>query len=156
MAFWSALREFGLANPKSVDCINTVSAKRGVGRTTMAQGHTFAIPPELRQLLESNLAHARSTYGQIVDMLAQGSGLLAKAMPTSEMAAALEAIQQRIIQFAKQNADAYFTFAGELTRANDIQELLAIQNRYAAAQMHALTNQAQEMARLIAETTQRI
>ena len=38
-------------------------------------------------------------------------------MPTSEMASGLEAIQQRTIQFAKQNADAYFSFAGELAKA---------------------------------------
>ena len=77
-------------------------------------------------------------------------------MPTSEMASGLEAIQQRTIQFAKQNADAYFSFAGELAKANDIQEILAIQNRYAMTQMQAFAHQAQELARLIAEATQRI
>ncbi len=122
----------------------------------MTQGQPFAIPPQWRQLWESNLDHTRSAYGQFVDVLAQASGLLARAMPTSEMASGVEAIQQRIIQFAKQNADAYFTFAGELAKANDIQEWLAIQNRYAVAQMQTLTQQAQELARLIAETTQRI
>ena len=77
-------------------------------------------------------------------------------MPTGEMAAGLETIQQRMIQFAKQNADAYFTFASELAEANDIQELLAIQHRYMTTQMQAFTNQAQEIARMIAEATQRI
>jgi hypothetical protein len=122
----------------------------------ITQGQPFAIPLELRQLWESNLEQVRSAYGQFIDMLAEASGLLAKAIPTSEMAGGVETIQQRIIQFAKQNADAYFNFAGELTKANDIQHLLAIQNRYATTQMQALTNQAQEIARLIAETTQRI
>jgi hypothetical protein len=98
----------------------------------MMQGPPFAVPPQWRQLWESNLDHARSAYGQFIDMLAQTSGVLAKAMPTSEMASGLEAIQQRTVQFAKQNADRYFSFAGELAKAKDIQELLAIQNRYAA------------------------
>ena len=122
----------------------------------MAQGQPFAIPPELRQVWESNLDHARTAYGQLVEVLARVSGLVAKAMPTSEMAAGLEAIQQRAIQFAKQNADAYFAFAHELAKASDIQELIAIQNRYAATQMQAFTNQAQEVARLMAEAAQRI
>jgi hypothetical protein len=122
----------------------------------MAQDQPFAIPSQLRQLWESNLDHARSAYGQFVDMLAQASGVLARTMPTSEMASGLEAIQQRTIQFAKQNADAYFSFAGELAKANDIQEILAIQNRYAMTQMQAFAHQAQELARLIAEATQRI
>jgi len=122
----------------------------------MAQDQPFAIPSQLRQLWESNLDHARSAYGQYVDMLAQASEVLARTMPTSEMASGLEAIQQRTIQFAKQNADAYFSFAGELGKANDIQEILAIQNRYAMTQMQAFAHQAQELARLIAEATQRI
>jgi hypothetical protein len=122
----------------------------------LAQDQPFAIPSQLRQLWESNLDHARSAYGQFVDMLAQASGVLARTMPTSEMASGLEAIQQRTIQFAKQNADAYFSFAGELAKANDIQEILAIQNRYAMTQMQAFAHQAQELARLIAEATQRI
>jgi len=122
----------------------------------LAQDQPFAIPSQLRQLWESNLDHARSAYGQFVDMLAQASGVLARTMPTSEMASGLEAIQQRTIQFAKQNADAYFSFAGELAKANDIEEILAIQNRYAMTQMQAFAHQAQELARLIAEATQRI
>ena len=122
----------------------------------MAQDQPFAIPSQLRQLWESNLDHARSAYGQFIDMLAQASGVLARTMPTSEMASGLEAIQQRTIQFAKQNADAYFSFAGELAKANDIQAILAIQNRYAMTQMQAFAHQAQELARLIAEATQRI
>jgi len=122
----------------------------------MAQDQPFEIPQQVRQLWESNLDHARSAYGQFVDMLAQASGVLARTMPTSEMASGLEAIQQRTIQFAKQNADAYFSFAGELAKANDIQEILAIQNRYAMTQMQAFAHQAQELARLIAEATQRI
>ena len=122
----------------------------------MAQGQPFAIPPGLCQVWESNLDHARTAYGQFIEVLARASGLVAQAMPTSEMAAGLEAIQQRTIQFAKQNADAYFAFAHELAKASDIQELIAIQNRYATTQMQAFTNQAQELARLMAEAAQRI
>jgi len=123
---------------------------------TIMQGHPFSIPPELRQLLESNIENARSAYGQLVDTLAQVGGLLAKTMPTSEMTAGLEEIQQRIIHFTKQNADAYFNFARELAKASDLQELLAIQTRYTTTQMQAFTNQAQEIVRLIAEATLRI
>ena len=124
--------------------------------TTMAQPHPFAIPLELRQLWASNLDQGRSTYRQFFDILAQASGLSAKAMPTGDMAAGLQTIQTRIIQFAMQNADAYFLFAAEIAEANDIQELLAIQHRYMTTQMQAITSQAQEIARVIAVATQRM
>ena len=61
------------------------------------------------------------------------------------------------VQFATQrNADAYFSFLDDLTKANDLQEALALQNRYVQTQMQLFTVQAQELGRLIAEATQRI
>ena len=122
----------------------------------MAPGQPFAIPHQLRQLWESNLEQARSAYGQFVDMIARASTMLTGVMPTSEMASGFEDIQQQTVQFAKQNADAYFSFVHDLATSNDLGEALAIQNRYAQTQMQLLTRQAQELGRLMAEVTQRI
>ena len=122
----------------------------------MTDGRPFAIPAQLRRLWKSNLQQARLAYDQFVDMMARASALLTGVMPTSEMASGFEEIQQRTVQFAKQNADAYFSFVDDLANANDLQEALAIQNRYVQTQMQLLTVQAQELGRLMAEATQRI
>jgi phasin len=122
----------------------------------MLEGRPFAIPDQLRRLWESNLEQARLAYGQFVDMIARANALLTGVMPTSEAASGYEEIQQRTVQFAKQNADAYFSFVDDLTKANDLQEAFTIQNRYVQTQMQLFTVQAQELGRLIAEATQRI
>ncbi len=122
----------------------------------MAEGQPFAIPDQLRRLWKSNLEQARLAYGQFVEMMAQASALLTGVIPTSEMASGFEEIQHRTVQFAKQNGDAYFSFVDDLAKANDLQEALAIQNRYVQTQMQLLTVQAQELGRLMAEATQRI
>ena len=122
----------------------------------MADGRPFAIPAQFRRLWKSNLQQARLAYDQFVDMMARASVLLTRVMPTSEMASGFEEIQQRTVQFAKQNADAYFSFVDDLAKADDLQEALAIQNRYVQTQMQLLTVQAQELGRLMAEATQRI
>lgn len=122
----------------------------------MLEGRPFAIPDQLRRLWESNLEQARLVYGQFVDMIARANALLTGVMPTSEAASGFEEIQQRTVQFAKQNGDAYFSFVDDLAKANDLQEALAIQNRYVQTQMQLFTVQAQELGRLIAEATQRI
>jgi hypothetical protein len=122
----------------------------------MLEGRPFAIPDQLRRLWESNLEQARLVYGQFVDMIARANALLTGVMPTSEAASGFEEIQQRTVQFAKQNADVYFSFVDDLAKANDLQEALAIQNRYVQTQMQLFTVQAQELGRLIAEATQRI
>ena len=122
----------------------------------MLEGRPFAIPEQLRRLWESNLEQARLVYGQFVDMIARANALLTGVMPTSEAASGFEEIQQRTVQFAKQNADVYFSFVDDLAKANDLQEALAIQNRYVQTQMQLFTVQAQELGRLIAQATQRI
>ena len=88
----------------------------------MLEGRPFAIPDQLRRLWESNLEQARLAYGQFVDMIARANALLTGVMPTSEAASGYEEIQQRTVQFAKQNADVYFSFVDDLTKANDLQE----------------------------------
>ena len=122
----------------------------------MLEGRPFAIPEQLRRLWESNLEQARLVYGQFVDMIARANALLTGVITTSEAASGFEEIQQRTVQFAKQNADVYFSFVDGLAKANDLQEALAIQNRYVQTQMQLFTVQAQELGRLIAEATQRI
>jgi phasin len=116
----------------------------------------FEIPQQLRELTEKNVEQARAAYGQFMDAIAQTMGLWETAMPTSEMSSGLKAIQERSIQFVKQNADSYFALASELTKAKDIQHAFAIQSRYALTQMETYTRQAQELGRLIAEAAQSI
>jgi hypothetical protein len=122
----------------------------------MVPGQPFGLTPQVRELWERTIEQARASYGQFLDMLAQASGVVARTMPLGEVDAGFVGIHQRTIELAKQNAEEYFSFARELTKANNFYELLAIQNRYAMAQLQAFTLQAQELARLIAEATQRI
>jgi hypothetical protein len=76
------------------------------------------------------------------------------AMPANQMTSGLKVVQERAIRFTKQNAEACFALAGELAKAKDIQDVIAIQSRYAHTQMQAYALQAQELGRLFAEATQ--
>ena len=75
-------------------------------------------------------------------------------MPQMEMASGFKVVQERAVRFAKQNAEAGFEMASEIAAAKDLQDVLAIQARYAQTQMQAYALQAQELARLMSEATQ--
>jgi hypothetical protein len=77
-----------------------------------------------------------------------------RAIPANEVTSGFRVAQERAIRFAKQNAEAGFALAAELATAKNIQDMLAIQSRYAQTQMQAYALQAQELGRLIAEATQ--
>ena len=76
------------------------------------------------------------------------------AMPANEMTSGFKVVQERSVRFAKQNAEACFALARELANAKDVQDILAIQSRYAQTQMQAFALQAQELGRLLAEAAQ--
>jgi hypothetical protein len=65
-----------------------------------------------------------------------------------------EAVQKKAIRFGKQNAEAGFALADELANAKDIQDVLALQSRYAQTQMQNYALQAQELGRLMVEAAQ--
>ena len=112
--------------------------------------------PTTPKLAERNVEQARTAYGQLMDAMAQATGMWISAMPSNEMTSGFKVVRERAIQFAKQNAEACFAAASELANAKDIQDLLAIQSRSAQTQMQAYALQAQELGRLMVEAAQSV
>jgi hypothetical protein len=121
---------------------------------TMAQTPPFEIPQQLRELAERNVEQARSAYGQFMDAMVQATGMWMGAMPANEMTSGFKVVQDRAVRFAKQNAEACFALASEIANAKNVQDVLAIQSRYAQTQMQAYALQAQELGRLMTEAAQ--
>jgi hypothetical protein len=121
---------------------------------TMADNQAFEIPQQLRDLAERNVEQARAAYGQFMDAMVQATGLWTGALGSSGITAGFKTVQERAVRFAKQNAEACFALASELAAAKNVQDVLAIQSRYAQTQMQAYALQAQELGRLMADATQ--
>lgn len=120
----------------------------------MAQPPSFEIPQQLRDLAERNVEQARTAYSQFMDAMGKAAGMWASAMPANELTSGFKVVQERAARFAKQNAEAGFAMASEIAAAKDIQDIMAIQARYAQTQMQSYALQAQELARLMAEAAQ--
>jgi hypothetical protein len=120
----------------------------------MAQTPPFEIPQQLRELAEKNVEQARAAYGQFMDAMAQATSMWMGAMPANEMTTGFKTVQDRAVRFAKQNAEACFALASELTNAKDVKDVIAIQSRYAQTQMQSYALQAQELGRLMTEAAQ--
>jgi hypothetical protein len=117
----------------------------------MVKNQPFEIPQQFRQLVEQNVEQASAAYGQYMDAVAQAMNMWWSALPPNEMTAGLKAVQDRSVRFAKENADAAFALANSLANAKDIQDVLALQSRYAQSQMQSYAAQAQELGRLMTE-----
>jgi hypothetical protein len=118
--------------------------------------NAFEIPQQMRDLAQKNIEQASAIYGQFMDAMTQAMGMWSKTMPANEMASGFKAVQDRATKFAKQNAEAGFALASDLAKAKDLQEVLALQSRYAQVQMQAYALQAQELGQVIAQSAQSI
>lgn len=120
----------------------------------MTQNNPFEVPQHLRELAEKNIEQGRAAYGQFMDAMMQASRMWLGALPAGEASSGIKVVQERSVQFAKQNAEACFALARELATAKDINDILSIQSRFAQTQMQAYALQAQDLGRLIAEAAQ--
>jgi hypothetical protein len=85
-----------------------------------------------------------------MDFLTQAMNTWSKG-PSTGGAAGFKAVQDRAINFAKENAERSFSLASEIARAKDVQEVLTLQSRYAQTQMQLFAVQAQQLSWLMAD-----
>jgi len=114
----------------------------------LADKPPIEIWPKLHELAEQNVAQARTTYGQFTDFIAQT--LAASNVMPIPLFSGFRTIQERSIEYARENAERFFTLESELARAKDMQEALMLQSAYVQTQMKAYALQARELGRLMA------
>ena len=70
-------------------------------------------------------------------------------MPTNNVMPGFTRVQERAMYYAKQNADAGLSLASDITKASNIQEILALQTKFAQKQMQSYALQTQELGLLM-------
>ena len=118
----------------------------------MTDKPAMEIPAAMREMAERNVEQARSAYTQFMDMARQAQDMVAKS--SDAVATSAKEVQARALRYAQENMDSSFTFASDLARARDLREFLEIQQRHAQKQAMTYTQQAQELARLMADAAQ--
>lgn len=116
----------------------------------MVDKSPFSIPTELRDLTEQCIK-VQASYGQLMHVLTQAI-TASSGMPSNTMAAGFKEIQDRTMEFAKENAGSSFALASELASAKDVQDVLSIQSRYAQDQIQTYARQVQELGKMAGDT----
>ena len=116
--------------------------------------NSFEIPQQMRDLAQKNIEQASAAYGQLMGAMTKAMDMWSKPISSNEMTSGFVLVQEQATKFAKQNAEAGFALASELAKAKDIQEVLALQSRYAQTQMQAYALQAQVLGQLMVQAAQ--
>jgi hypothetical protein len=112
--------------------------------------YPFEIPQAMREQAERNTKLAR----ELTDFVTKAMDAWIGAMP-SPMATGIKDVRERAMDFAKENADSVFTFAGKVCNAKTSQEILTLQTQFAQDRMQAFVTQTQQLFSVIEETIQK-
>ncbi len=115
----------------------------------------FEIPQTMRDMAENNMKQAHAAYDQLADFVTKAMGAWMGAMPANPLVSGFKDVQDRAVTMAKQNADTAFAQVEKLAKAQNFQDILTLQTRYAQDQMQVYTSQTQELHKLIGEAVQK-
>jgi hypothetical protein len=116
----------------------------------MPENQLFEINQQLRELAKENVERARKLYLQFMDGVTQAMGAWSAAS-SNAWASGFDAVRERAIRYAKDNAEAGFALTSELAKARGLQELVTLQSLYAEKQVKLYALQTQELGRLMTE-----
>lgn len=103
------------------------------------------VPPEMRAFAEQSVAQAQKAFDEL--MSATQRAVSSFEGQTTSAQSGLRGLQQKVVSFSERNVAASFEFAQELLHAKDGQEVMQLHAEFVKAQIQALTEQAQELAK---------
>src|SRR5271157_1328323 len=97
-------------------------------------------------------------YEQLTDFVTKTVGAWMGAMPSHLMAEGFKDVQGRAAEIAKKNAESESALAlvEKIAKAQNFQEILTLQARFAQEKMEAYATQMQELQKLIGEALQKL
>ena len=107
----------------------------------------YEIPPEMRDFAERSVEQARKAFEGFMGAAQKA----ARTVDTTTQAVQAQAKDMGVkaVSYAEENVNAAFEHAQKLTRAKDIQEVMALQAEFVKAQMANIQAQAKEFGTLM-------
>ena len=112
----------------------------------------FAIPQSMREASQRNLEQAHAVYEQVMDFMTKAMDAWMGALPESPMTAGFKDVQSRLMEFAKENAEASFTLAGQISNAPTLPDVLTLQAQFAQERLQTFVAQTQQLFGVFGET----
>ena len=118
-------------------------------QTQFAQDRMQALVTQTQQLY--------SLIGEALQKSERGAhGTETGAMPSIPMVAGFKDVQDRAVAMVKKNAESGFALVEKVAKAQNFQEIVTLQTRFAQDQMQAYATEMQELQRLMGETLQKL
>ncbi len=109
----------------------------------------FAVPDEIRALIEQSVSQARTAFDGIFDAATKAMAQFEGNAQTARHGA--NEIVDKSMTYAEKNMAATFEFAQKLLQAKHPADVMRLQSEFLSRQMHALSTQAQDLGQSAAK-----
>jgi phasin len=110
------------------------------------------IPEPLRELMKMSIEQAKRAFEAFITTSEKAWKSLENASPAGR--ASLYALNAKIAEITRRNAEANFALAMKLAETKDVQAAMELQNRHVREQMETFVHQLEEMRDLTAQIIQ--
>ena len=98
---------------------------------------SLEIPQTLHEFADKKLKQAHAACDLFTAYVDRAIGAWTSALPSNPMTAGLRDFQDRVIEITKENVEATFTFAGNMSKAKTLPDLINVQTQFAQDRMQA-------------------
>ncbi|MBA5778339.1 phasin [Stappia sp. F7233] len=112
----------------------------------------FEIPEQMRDFADKSMDQAKKAFDDFMSATQKAMSNVegsANAMQTGT-----SDINRKALQYAEEHMNSAFEFAQKLVRADDVQQIMNLQQEYLRKQMEALGEQAREISDKASRTAQ--
>lgn len=115
----------------------------------------FEIPQTVRDMAEQNMKQAQAAYDHLSGFVTEAMSSWIQSIPANPLTASFKDVQERAMDFAKDNAESTFSFAAQICKAQNPQEIMALQTQFAQTRMQAFASHTQELCGMIGDVFQK-
>ena len=112
------------------------------------------IPPALRELMKMSIEQAKQAFEAFVATSEKAWKSLETSSPSGR--AGLFALNAKIVEITRLNAEANFALAAKLAEVKDVAQAIELQSLHAKQQMDIFVHQLEEMRDLAAQIIQQV
>lgn len=112
----------------------------------------FEIPEQMRDFADKSMDQAKKAFDDF--MSATQKAMSNVEGSATAMQSGTSDINRKALQYAEEHMNAAFEFAQRLVRADDVQQIMNLQQDYLRKQMEALGEQAREISDKATKTAQ--
>jgi len=116
----------------------------------------FEIPQSVRDLTEQNVKQTHAAYEQLSDFMTKSMTSWMGAVPSSPVTVSFKDVQDRAMELATEHAQSTFAYAGKISGAKTIQEIMALQTQFTQDRLQAFVTHTQEFYRLLEQTLRKM